>query len=248
MAIFSDFRVGIPDWVDRLNDNFRTLSASTEPVEIYVSPHGDDSGDGTYNNPYKTVQHAVNQAYDLHTHNRIDIKLMPGVYTECIVINNMICARLISSTQNANDVKIISDTIKIPDYNNVIGINSSNVTIDSITVEMSPDIIMPDDKIYTVIGCNQSNVILVDCVINGCNKRGRGAGAYSSSLLLHQCEISGFEAGLHASYAGKISAELCTGTDNYYGITVYIGYVLKRSCNIGADIAVRQWNGIELLY
>ncbi|WP_406536929.1 hypothetical protein [Methanobrevibacter sp.] len=52
---------------------------SSEPVELYVSPNGDDANNGTYDSPFATIQHALDAGYE-KTFNVV-IHLLEGTYS-----------------------------------------------------------------------------------------------------------------------------------------------------------------------
>ena len=54
------------------------INYSSEPVELYVSPEGNDAANGTHDSPFKTIQHALDAGFD-KTFNVV-IHLLNGTY------------------------------------------------------------------------------------------------------------------------------------------------------------------------
>ena len=74
----------------------------------YVSPSGSDSNDGSLNSPYKTIAKA------LSTLNTGTIKLLDGIYTEKVIIENK--NNIIISGDHSGNV-IIDGTISLNEFN-----------------------------------------------------------------------------------------------------------------------------------
>ena len=55
------------------------VSTSNEPVELYVSPEGNDANAGTFNSPFKTIQHAIDVGFE-ETFTVI-VHLLKGTYS-----------------------------------------------------------------------------------------------------------------------------------------------------------------------
>jgi microcystin-dependent protein len=77
----------------KFNANMAVLSGSaiprvTSPLNIYVSPSGNDTSSGlNSNNPLKTIAAAVTLAYSFNiTNQQIIINLSPGQYTDSVII------------------------------------------------------------------------------------------------------------------------------------------------------------------
>ena len=48
-----------PEDLNKVNSNSKDLNKVNSNSEVYVSANGNDENDGTYNNPYKTFEHAL---------------------------------------------------------------------------------------------------------------------------------------------------------------------------------------------
>lgn len=58
------------------------VAVKKDAIEVYVSADGNDSNDGTMQTPFATIQKAIDSGYK-------SICVMPGVYTEAVVANNI---------------------------------------------------------------------------------------------------------------------------------------------------------------
>lgn len=74
-------------------------------INIYVAPTGNDSNDGTQNNPFLTIQHAIdyaNSTSKAKTPFTYIINIAPGTYNECVNINRAYNIITLSLQGNVN--------------------------------------------------------------------------------------------------------------------------------------------------
>ena len=109
------------------DNQYKTVTL-TETINVskrvyYVHPYGNDNGEGTKNNPYKTINKALSVIPDGHT-----IKLLGGTYTQSNIPKTLIINKNINiENEKGSVVKITVKTLdtifKISKNANITGLN-----------------------------------------------------------------------------------------------------------------------------
>ena len=109
------------------DNQYKTVTL-TETINVskrvyYVHPYGNDNGEGTKNNPYKTINKALSVIPDGHT-----IKLLGGTYTQYNIPKTLIINKNINiENEKGSVVKITVKTLdtifKISKNANITGLN-----------------------------------------------------------------------------------------------------------------------------
>ena len=109
------------------DNQYKTVTL-TETINVskrvyYVHPYGNDNGEGTRNNPYKTINKALSVIPDGHT-----IKLLGGTYTQSNIPKTLIINKNINiENEKGSVVKITVKTLdtifKISKNANITGLN-----------------------------------------------------------------------------------------------------------------------------
>jgi hypothetical protein len=104
------------------NNNYVTLYDDAKIVnQLYVSPSGDDSNDGSKEHPFRTIQYAIEQS------RRNDITMaLPGTYEENITL----FSDLVLQGSGADETVITSSNGNVVTANNVHNVVLSGFTID----------------------------------------------------------------------------------------------------------------------
>lgn len=155
------------------------LSENNTPYYIYVSTNGSDfNGDGSINNPFKTISHAIYQAY-----NRAIIYILNGTYYE----NNIIVNKTIT-IKNSGNVTLNGKKGKIFIVNNIgyltiFGINFCNASSNN----------------GSIIS-NNGFVYLIDCNFYNNSATDQGSVIFNKgSILIDNCSFYG-----NSAYLGGV--------------------------------------------
>ena len=133
------------------DNQYKTVTL-TETINVskrvyYVHPYGNDNGEGTKNNPYKTINKALSVIPDGHT-----IKLLGGTYTQSNIPKTLI----INKNINIENEKGSVVKIKITKFNQMFRI-SGNVNITGLNFEKSLDKIIINYGNSRIINCSFIN-------------------------------------------------------------------------------------------
>ena len=114
--------VGSPLNFNNRNQNY----TSATDLKIYVATSGDDTNDGTFNNPVKTLKRAFELSAQYYTDSRIEI-VESGTYDIGLVTNSGNIH--ISTSQNGVILNMVSNWINYACHLNISGTSGKNITI-----------------------------------------------------------------------------------------------------------------------
>ena len=197
------------------------VSVSNEPVELYVSPEGNDANSGTIDSPFKTIQHAIDVGFEntftvtihllkgiysgegnveLTIANKGDLKFIGEKYGETIIDGN-----------NTSWFASITSSCEIENLTFINGKSTNNDLIRGGTLRnciISNNSVSSDSK-YTIRQCKLDNVVYSD-------NYGRiyATKDISNSYFENNEFISTQNGGIIYAYDAGITIENCTFINN----------------------------------
>ena len=190
---------------------------------IYVDDGGSDStGDGSYDNPYATIQKAVDEVPDVIT-KHYTISVDNGTYREQVDIINKVVAG-----PNAS-LTIIGDTVT----NSNVRVTGSDSGADTTAVR--------EVGFYV----KRSNVSIKGFLVNYCGNIGIWISSNSRGIVDRCTSSNNDAAGISADKNSDVDITNCTTNSNgSYGIVVQrgaYGYIYNTDCSSNTyGIAVRD--------
>jgi hypothetical protein len=164
-----------------------------EPITRHVSPGGDDAtGDGSFDNPYQTIQHAIDNSGHLDT-----VLVHEGIYYENIkLLGNYESIVLGSEFLLGEEVSTIENTIIDGDFPEpVIDIQHTDslTEICGFTIRQVDDSLVPtpDSRSYGGgIFCHISDAhIHHDVIVNNTASQGGGIYSVRGKTIIEYCRI-----------------------------------------------------------
>ncbi len=213
--------------------SFEESSGQNEAIvtDVWISPDGNDSNDGSETSPFKTITHALSQVYG-DIQEPVTIYLYPGTYSpstngETFPLPMVKYVSIIGLTAGTrNDVIINAEATESAPSAVIISNHINNITLDSFTVTGGYS-----DHAYTGGGMHfiGSSFRLYNILVTG-NHAFRGGGIYfnnSGCKLWSGCEVFGntanWGAGLYFSFSTTIvdSVTIHDNTATNYGGGAY---------------------------
>lgn len=203
-AKFTKTASGIQNFVSEL----KTIGSVEGNQTIYVSTIGNDaSGDGSQNNPFKTIQHAINSVPKNIGNREITIDIMSGTYSEDVEISGFSGAPL-----RFNVGAITVNSLHV--YDSCVIFNGSTITIAA------------SGKLYGLYGHRNANVILqTDLVVNG-SEHGVYCGYGSRVVTRKATTINSCTFAVTCTFAGVMYIPNLAGSKNNNAVQASGGIVM----------------------
>ena len=215
-------RAEIEDRLTAIDNQLNGMS-----VHLYVSINGsDETGDGTQDKPYRTVQKAVDAIKPYHTNAIITIG--PGVYDEDVTIANKTATITLSSAQNANKAKLkyVYATYCRSIWLDYLGFNKTDLSGD-----------LPCINIFNV-----QNATIRYCEISG-NSEIYGISSNASNVYVANTSISNCGAAILTTYNSLLTARLVSGDNNQIGYSAHSSILNVSSSTLQAATLTEKRNG-----
>ncbi len=158
-------------------------------VNVYVSPDGDDSNDGSQSSPFATINKAISYAYGVlgKTNAQINIYLMSGLYAEGHGFTTPVSISITSQINilggwnndfsEVNGVSYISFSNKV-DRGLYIS-DVSNIRVENIAIMDVSYFLGSGAGIFIR---NSSGISLSNVIVSNCTSGGSGGGVYIEKL------------------------------------------------------------------
>ncbi len=195
--------------VKKFIENVKPLEAA---VTFYVATTGSDTnGDGTQENPFKTIQKAIDMVPKNLNNLMATIMLADGVYDNISISGFSIGTLFIRPSARVNTLnnECVVKNIVIRSCRCMVHLNSLNVV---------------ESTAKKVIDIDRANVVRLDHLrIVQPNPSWVGIEAYmDSSVIITECEISNHANAIYADFS-RIFVSKCTGSGNNYSLNVSSG-------------------------
>ena len=136
------------------------VSIDRSPVTYYVSNSGnDDSGDGTEDNPFKTIQNAINRGFAVSIYPTIIIKdgVYKGIGNVNMSFNDLGILTIIGSVNTILDGEVQNWLFKFGSYTQVNLVNLTIANFSGKSEYPTEIIIQFSDAGFNITGCNFVN-------------------------------------------------------------------------------------------
>lgn len=181
------------------------ISVTSSNINLYVSPSGNDSNDGSSGAPLKTIQAAINRIPQVVNHT-VTINVAPGTYAEDVKIHGF---------QGSGGIELIGNYA-----------DPSTVVVNSINGNHSRYLII---KGITATRTNspgfwfvRSDTVIVDgvrCVTASATESGFHADG--TIVRLYNSTFSNRKYGISCGYCGTVHSHNNNGTGNTIGLFAY---------------------------
>jgi hypothetical protein len=166
-----------------------STNQSSSSVNVYVSPDGNDSNNGSQSSPFATINKAISYAYEVlsKTNSQVNIYLKSGLYTEGSGFTTPVTISITSPINilggwnddfsQVNGVSYISFSNKV-DRGLYIS-DVSNIKVDNIAI-MDVSYFLGSGA--GILIKNSSGISLSNVIVSNCTSGGSGGGVYIERL------------------------------------------------------------------
>ena len=198
------------------------IGSLQQDITLYVSTSGDDiTGDGTEDNPYETIQHAVETIpKDLGGYTA-RVLIADGTYIENVYVQGYHSGKLSIESKDhtgLNDKCVITQIIVL--------FCSASINLNSLTL-VNSDISGNGNS----IAIDSSTSVFIRFIKAITENRGH-SGIYvtrSSTVQINDCELSNHAYGLCAEHNSRVYATANTGSNNNVGIGSLEGSIITTA-------------------
>ncbi|WP_278941251.1 DUF1565 domain-containing protein [Anaerotruncus colihominis] len=196
-------------------------------VQLYVSLSGsDETGDGTQDKPYRTVQKAVDAIKPYHTN--ASIILETGGYDEAIEIRNKTASIMISSKTPENRARLKS----------LNAYYCRHIWLDELSLN---GIDLGADQACISAMC-VGNMQIHDCEIAG-SAAAFGVSSNGSNVFVMGASISNCGVAILTTYNSLLTARLVSGDNNQIGYAAHSSVLNITGSSLQAATLTEKRNG-----